>query len=112
VSKVYFRVLPEEQVAAMSDGDKPAAVMMDGVPFYFVGRRRDEITTAIDVSDHVAAKLDGIRCHATQVAADSPFAEAPDEVTRQPWFQTEHFILAHSTVGPPAGVETDLFARL
>jgi len=112
VSKVYFRTLPEEQVAVMSDGDKAAAVMMDGVPFYFVGRRRDEITTSIDVSEHAAAKLDGIRCHATQIAADSPFAETPDEVVQQPWFRTEHFILAHSTVGLPTGVESDLFARL
>ncbi len=112
VNKLYFRCLPQEQVAAMSDGDKPAAVMMDGVPFYFVGLWRDEITTSIDVSGHVAAKLDGIRCHATQIAADSPFAKAPDEIVQQAWFQTEHFVLAHSTVGPPTGVETDLFARL
>jgi hypothetical protein len=31
---------------------------------------------------------------------------------RQPWFQSEHFILARSTVGWPEGVETDLFAGL
>jgi hypothetical protein len=36
----------------------------------------------------------------------------PDEVMRQPWFQSEHFILARSTVGHPEGVETDLLARL
>jgi LmbE family N-acetylglucosaminyl deacetylase len=112
VSKVYFRALPEEQVATMGEGDKPAAVMMDGVPFYFFGRRHDEITTAIDVSDYAEAKLRGIRCHATQIAPDSPFSEAPDEVMQQPWFQSEHFILAHSTVGWPEEVETDLFAGL
>jgi LmbE family N-acetylglucosaminyl deacetylase len=112
VSKVYFRALPEEQVAAMSEGDKPAAVMMDGVPFPFVGRRRDEITTVIDVSGYTEAKLRGIRCHATQVDPRSPFAETPGEVMRQPWFQSEHFILARSTVGWPGDVETDLFAGL
>ena len=112
VSKVYFRALPEEQVVAMSDGNKPAAVTMDGVPFYFTGRRCDEITTIIDVSDYTEAKLRGIRCHATQVGPDSPFAETPDEVIQQPWFRNEHFILAHSTVGWPEGVETDLFAGL
>ena len=112
VSKVYFRTLPDKQVAVMSDGDKPAAVMMDGVPFYFVGHPPDEITTSIDVSEYTTAKLDGIRCHATQVAADSPFAETPDEVVQQPWFRTEHFILAQSTVGTPTGMENDLFARL
>jgi LmbE family N-acetylglucosaminyl deacetylase len=112
VSKLYFRALPEEQVATMSEGDKPAAVMMDGVPFYFVGRRSDEITTIIDVSDYAEAKLNGIRCHATQIAPDSPFVETPDEMMQQPWFQSEHFVLAHSTVGWPEGIETDLFARL
>ena len=112
VSKVYFRALPKEQVVNMSDGNKPAAVMMDGVPFYFVGRRRDEITAVIDVSDHVEAKLRAIRCHVTQVGRSSRFTKTPDEVTRDPWFSSEHFVLARSTVGRPEGVETDLFARL
>jgi len=96
----------------MSEGAKPAAVMMDGVPFYFVGRRRDEITTVIDVSDYVETKLCGIQCHTTQVGRDSPFAETPDEVMREPWFRQETFVLARSTVGWPEGVETDLFAGL
>lgn len=96
----------------MSEGGKPAAVMMDGVPFYFVAPRSDEITTIIDVSDCVEAKLRGIQCHTTQVGRHSPFVETPDEVMREPWFQSEHFILARSTVGWPQGVETDLFARL
>jgi len=112
VSKVYHVALPQEQVTAMSEGDKPAAVMMDGVPFPFVGRDPGEITTVIDVSDYAAAKLRGIRCHATQVDLRSPFVETPDAVKHQPWFQREHFILAQSTVGWPEEVETDIFARL
>ena len=112
VDKVYFVTLAQEQVATMAEGDWPSAVMMDGVPFLFVGRGPDEITTAIDVSAYAAAKLSGIRCHATQVDPHSPFAETPDEVTRQDWFRREHFILASSTVGWPEGVETDLFSGL
>jgi LmbE family N-acetylglucosaminyl deacetylase len=112
VSKVYFRVLPEEQGAAMAEGDKPAAVEIDGVPFYFVGYSLDEITAVIDVSDYLDAKLRGIRCHATQVGRQNRFSETPDEVTRETWFRRESFILAHSTVGWPEGVETDLFAGL
>ena len=49
-------------------------------------------TSVIDVSDCVEAKLRGIQCHTTQVGHDSPFAETPDEVMREPWFQSEHFI--------------------
>jgi LmbE family N-acetylglucosaminyl deacetylase len=112
VSKVYYRVLPEEQVAAMIQGDKPAAVTMDGVPFYFVGKSAEEMTTVIDVSEHLEAKLRGIRCHATQVGRHSRFSETPDEVTREIWFQHETFVLARSTVGWPQDVEIDLFAGL
>ncbi len=112
VSKVYFRVLPQNQLASMSEDGKPAAVMMDGVPFYFVGRPAEEITTVIDVSDYLEAKLSGIRCHATQVGRHNRFADTPDEVMRERWFREEAFVLAHSLVGRPAGVETDLFAGL
>ncbi len=112
VSKVYFRALPQEQVAAMAEGGKPAAVMMDGIPFYFVGYRQDEITTVIYVSGHLEAKLAGIRCHATQLGRHNRFADTPDEVLHETWFRQETFLLASSTVGWPQGVETDLFAGL
>jgi LmbE family N-acetylglucosaminyl deacetylase len=112
VSKVYFRVLPQDQVAAMSEEGKPAAVMMDGVPFYFVGRPAEEITTVIDVSDYLEAKLSGIRCHATQVGRHNRFADTPDEVMRERWFREEAFLLARSSVGQSPGIETDLFAGL
>lgn len=112
VNKVYHRALPDEQVAAMGDEKKPAAVMMDGVPFYFVGYRRDQITTIIDVSEHVQAKLDGIRCHATQIGRNNRFADRPDEVMEEMWFRQESFILARSDAGWPREVESDLLAGL
>jgi LmbE family N-acetylglucosaminyl deacetylase len=112
VSKVYYRVLSEAQCAAMAEGDQPAAVTMDGAPFYFVGHSRDEITTVIDVSDYLDVKLRGIRCHATQVGRQNRFSETPDAVIRETWFQQESFVLAQSTVAWPEGVETDLFAGL
>jgi LmbE family N-acetylglucosaminyl deacetylase len=113
VSKVYLRALPEAQVAATRGEDgKPASVMMDGVPFYFAGRREDEITTVIDVSDYVEPKLRGIQCHATQVGLQSRYSDTPEEVMGEHWFRNEHFVLAHSTVGWPNGLETDLFSGL
>jgi hypothetical protein len=45
------------------------------------------------------------------VSRQNRFADTPDEVLREPWFRSEHF-LARSTVGWPEGVETDLFAGL
>ena len=116
VDKVYFVTLAQEQVAAMFEGNQPAAVMMDGVPFYFATRALGEISTRIDVSDYWAQKLQGIRCHATQVNEDdytTPVNKALSERTDSPaWHQQETFMLARSTVGQPSGVETDLLAGL
>jgi LmbE family N-acetylglucosaminyl deacetylase len=108
VSKLYYRALAEGEVAAMAEGDKPAAVMMDGVPFYFVGRPDDEITTVIDVGHYMEAKLAGIRCHTTQVGRDNRFAQGADQVAQDPWFRQECFVLAKSTVGWPTETEVDL----
>ncbi len=112
VSKLYYRVLPMAQVASMADGDRPAAVMMDDVPFYFIGRRPDEITALVDVSEYLDRKLAGIRCHTTQVGRRNRFADTPDEVKREPWFRREAYVLAHTSLGWPARTETDLFADL
>ena len=113
VSKVYFRTLAEAQVVDMADEDgKPAAVSMDGVPFYFAARPEDEISAVIDVSDYVEPKLRGIQCHATQVGRNNRFSDTLDEVMAEHWFRYEHYVLAHTTLGPPSEVETDLFAGL
>ena len=122
--KLYYYVLSEERVADMSQGGRPAAVMMDGVPFAFAGWRKEEITTVIDVRNYAAVKVRGIQCHATQVGRHSRFEAALDEMADDPFLTEESFILARSTAlaGPsaegsakaerPPGVETDLFAGL
>ncbi len=112
VDKLYYRVVAEEQLEMMAQNGRPAAVMRDGVPFRFVGWKQEQITTVIDVSDYVEAKLQGIRCHLTQIGRQSPFFTAPEMVTLAPWFREENFVLARSTVGWPEGVEDDLLAGL
>ncbi len=112
VSKLYYRVIPHEQIDAMRERGEPTAMMMDGVPFSFVGPPMAEITTVIDVSQYVEHKLRGIRCHATQVGRENRFSDAPEQVKRDPLLAHEHFVLARSRVGWPAEVETDLFDRL
>jgi LmbE family N-acetylglucosaminyl deacetylase len=111
VSKLYYLALPEEQVARMAR-EGMAAVMMDGVPFPFVGRSEGEITTVVDVADYAEAKLRGILCHTTQIAEDQRTPQAIEETMGDEAFGAEHFVLAHSTVGWPSEVETDLFERL
>ena len=112
VSKLYYRVISEEQIQAMRERGEPAAMMMDGVPFSFVGPPMAEITTVIDVSQYVEHKLRAIRCHATQVGRGSRFSDVSADAQEDPLLAQEHFVLARSRVGWPAGVETDLFDRL
>jgi LmbE family N-acetylglucosaminyl deacetylase len=112
VSKLYFRVLPEERLSDLSEGGVPAAVMMDGVPFPLIAYPREEISTLIDVSEHAETKLQGLQCHVSQIGYDPPFGETPEEIMRSSWFQEETFRLARSTVDWPQEVETDLFAGL
>lgn len=112
ISKLYFRVLSEERIAGMSEDGKPPSLMMDGVPFSIVGQPQEQITTVIDVSEYVEAKLRGLQCHVTQVGYDSPFGESAEEVLQEPWFREETFTLGRSTVDLPEQVEADLFAQL
>lgn len=112
VSKLYFRVMPQEQLEARQEKGQPTAMMMDGVPFRFVGRSMEEITTIIDVREYVGQKLRGIQCHATQVGRQNPLDDAQEEVQNDPEFAYEHFLLARSTIGWPEDKETDLFAGL
>ncbi|MHB9033684.1 MAG: PIG-L deacetylase family protein [Anaerolineae bacterium] len=104
VSKVYYSVLPESWLGTFGTDN---AVMMDGVPFPFMGWKDAEITTWIDISKYTAVKEAAIRCHATQVGVPEPdTAEQTEEDAREP------FVLAFSTVGDAGKGETDLFARI
>ena len=110
-SKLYYLVLPQAVVSMMSQGDKPAAVMMDGVPFPMVGYEEHEITTVIDIAEYLQIKLQALQCHATQIDTDAEDAEA-QQMMESPWARQEAFILARSNVGWQEGVETDLFRGL
>lgn len=112
VSKLYHRVLHEDSLQARSDSGQRAAVLMDGVPFPFVGYPSSQISAVLDISPFVEQKRQGILCHATQVGDASRYATAPEEIFADHWFSHETFHLAYSSVGWPVGQEDDLFARL
>jgi LmbE family N-acetylglucosaminyl deacetylase len=111
-SKLYYRVLSQDRLSAVSEAEGIRAVLMDGVPFPMVAASPEEITTVIDVGDHMEAKLAGLRCHVSQIGYDLPFGVSVEEVIRQPWFSQETFELARSTIGWPEELETDLFSGL
>ena len=112
VSKVYYCLLSQRAVDAMTEDHEPAALMMDEIPFYMVGRSDDEITTVIDVKEYVMQKLEGIQSHPTHVGDQNPFADAREYVLRDPGFCREYVPLAHSTVGWSEETEGDLFTGL
>lgn len=112
VDKLYYRTMPEEAIADRVASGQRAAVLMDGVPFPFVGRPLREITTIIDVSDYVEQKRQGILCHRTQIGLNSRYQEEAEAVLGDPWFRLETFVLARSTVGWPEGVERELWDRI
>ena len=111
VSKLYHVALPQRRVEEMAKVGR-RAVMMDGVPFTFVGWRDHEITTVIDISAHAEQKRQGILCHRTQVGRENEYTAAPDQTMAENWFSRECFILARSIVGYPEQTETDLFERV
>lgn len=112
VKKLYYRVISQASLDARRQNGQRPAVMMDGVPFPFVGVPADQITAVIDVGDFVDAKLRGILCHATQIGRSNRYVEAPDEVLSDPWFRQETFNLARTTTAWPLDLETDLLAGL
>ncbi len=88
-----------------------AAMDPDDLPF---GYDDDLITTAIDAAEHLPAKLEAMRAHATQIALDSGFF-ALSNMVGAPAMAIETYVLARGTAAAPFdanGRETDLFAGL
>ncbi|OXM73202.1 N-acetyl-1-D-myo-inositol-2-amino-2-deoxy-alpha-D-glucopyranoside deacetylase [Amycolatopsis thermalba] len=68
----------------------------------------EEITTAIDVRDHLDAKIAALAAHETQISVRPP-AFALSNGIAQPIDEIEHYVLVH---GPAEGAERDLFGGL
>jgi len=125
VEKFYATAIPRSVLAeAMAliqqDGTQTAAVggasfsrveSVDELPF---GTDDDKVTTEIEASDYLDAKLAALHAHATQVAVDSPFFALSDMVGRRA-MGTEYYVLLAGpgpVAGPDGGREGDLFAGL
>ncbi len=114
VAKFYHTALRQSQVDTMKEIFQRGAVLMDGVPFPFVGYPDEQITTIIEVKDVANIKLNGIRCHASQLEPTMPYLSADFDPATVPWFQQETYILAKGTLGilDSNGKENDFFAGL
>jgi N-acetyl-1-D-myo-inositol-2-amino-2-deoxy-alpha-D-glucopyranoside deacetylase len=70
------------------------------------------VTTAVDATDHVDAKMAAMRAHSTQIALDGPFFALSNNLGNAVW-GIEHYRLVKGTTAGDRdanGRETDLFA--
>ncbi|MGH2459089.1 MAG: PIG-L family deacetylase [Chloroflexota bacterium] len=90
-----------EEAGNQNDGPDPEKL----------GTPDEQITTRIDVRRFRDARLEALRCHRTQIPADSFFFKPLPEGVTEDLFGYEEYVLARSLVkGPPK--EDDLFAGL
>ncbi len=117
VAKFYHRAMSTAQVERMQEDFGRSAVPMDGIPFPFTGYPMSQITTIIDIRDHIETKISGVRCHASQLDPNNPYLQEDFDWQANPAFWQETFILAHCSDDlnyalSPAQKEDDLFAGL
>lgn len=93
-SKLYYAQFPQnlaaELIAALSV--KHDAPQLWGFDADLFGVPHELITTTIDVADEVSKKIEALRCHRTQLAADNVFALIDEHTTRR-FLSREYFRL-------------------
>jgi N-acetyl-1-D-myo-inositol-2-amino-2-deoxy-alpha-D-glucopyranoside deacetylase len=115
-SKLYFTAVPRSVIqAAIEYLTAQGKDLFEGVqsaediPFAYPD---DKITSEVDASAYVDAKLAALRAHRSQIPADDALFslfELPDGMS----FACEHYVLVEGPRGPGTGPynwETDLFA--
>jgi N-acetyl-1-D-myo-inositol-2-amino-2-deoxy-alpha-D-glucopyranoside deacetylase len=117
VTKFYATAMPRSVLAeAIKLGPaRPAGFTEAGsvadLPF---GVADEQVTTEIDGSGYLTAKIAALRSHATQIAVDGPFFALSDMVGQR-MDGHEYYTLLAGPRGPgagPHGREQDLFAGL
>ena len=118
VDKLYWSAVPKSVLQAGIDHLKAAGQTdffgVDSAEELPMGVPDEQVTTEIDASAHLDAKVAAMRAHRTQIAVDGPFFALADNVGLQA-FGIEHYVLARGPRGEgsgPLGREGDLFAGL
>ena len=121
VSKFYATAVPKSVLAegielvreagGSAGSEFESVECVDDLPF---GVPDEQVTTMIDASDYLDAKLAAMRAHASQIAVDSPFFALSDGVGQRA-FGDEYYTLLAGPRGQGSGVngrESDLFAGI
>lgn len=129
VSKFYATAIPKSVLAdaiklmgesnngvqAPSDeGESSGFLAVDSADDLPFGVPDEQVTTEIDATGYLEAKLAAMRAHATQISVYSPFFALSDKVGRRA-LGMEYYTLLAGPRGPgsgPRGWECDLFAGL
>ena len=115
-AKLYYTALPQSFLRMGYDALKE---MGEEAPFGVTspeelnfGDPDETVTTRIDARDHLEAKVEAMRAHATQIQVDGPFFALSNNIGQRA-FGYEHFRLVRGGTPPPAGeLEEDLFASV
>jgi N-acetyl-1-D-myo-inositol-2-amino-2-deoxy-alpha-D-glucopyranoside deacetylase len=118
-AKLYYTAFPKSVLQAGIDAMKAAGDTeffggvdsADDLPF---GVPDEQVTTEIDASDYLDAKMAAMRAHKTQIAVDGPFFALSNHIGQKA-FGTEYFMLVKGSSGDRDGAngrEPDLFAGI
>jgi N-acetyl-1-D-myo-inositol-2-amino-2-deoxy-alpha-D-glucopyranoside deacetylase len=119
IAKIYWTAVPEswlrDGLRRMREaGDTTTFEGLDPDSDLPMATPDELVTTAVDATDHVDAKMAAMRAHATQIALDGPFFALSNNLGNEVW-GVEHYRLVK---GLPDGErdangrETDLFAGI
>ncbi|MGI8652014.1 MAG: N-acetyl-1-D-myo-inositol-2-amino-2-deoxy-alpha-D-glucopyranoside deacetylase [Geodermatophilaceae bacterium] len=115
ISKVYWNCVPRSVLAESIRVMKEAGLdffgveSVDDLPF---GVDDSVVTAAVDARDYLAAKMDALRAHPTQISLDGPFFALSNNVGNQA-FGIEYYRLVRGQAGSAVGErgwEGDLFS--
>ena len=83
---------------------------MEDLPF---GVADEVVTTDIDATSYLDAKLEAMRAHVTQISVDSPFFALSNKVGQRAFGREYYILLACAAPAcSPHGWESDLFAGI
>jgi len=117
IAKAYWCAIPISWLQRAAEAMRAAGEKFhdvtdpDELPF---GTRDELVTSAVDASGYLSAKIAAMRAHATQISVDGPFFALSNNIPNKA-FAVEFYQLVRGTLGQAdsvTGHETDLFAGL
>jgi LmbE family N-acetylglucosaminyl deacetylase len=111
VSKLYYRILTAEDLAAYQVAFGDLVMHIDGLERRATGWPAWAITTRIDTAEYWPQVWEAVTCHRSQLPGYQALKNLPPEHHRNLWGQ-QTFYRAFSLVNGGRAVESDLFAGL